>query len=180
MPQQRTIDLNDSSNRIIAAIVLALVFLGGWWLIARSVSAPAAAPEEKTQGETGANGSGGKEPGSALGPLSDDTPTIAASTESIKVADQAAGMSVSVKEAALVQMGWIAVRDGSGRTLGAGRFEPGIHADIEVPLLRATEAGQSYQALIYVDDGDKLFDLRTDILVTQSDGSVAGDVFSAQ
>ena len=88
-------------------------------------------------------------------------------------------MSIQVKKASLVQIGWIAVRDGNGRTLGAGRFEPGVHADVEVPLLRTTEAGQSYQALIYVDDGDKEFDLHKDILVTKDDGSVAGDIFSA-
>jgi hypothetical protein len=34
--------------------------------------------------------------------------------------------------------------------------------------------------LVYVDDGDKQFDLHKDILVTGGDGTVAGDVFSAQ
>jgi len=77
-------------------------------------------------------------------------------------------------------VGWIAVRDSNGRTLGAGRFEAGTHSNVEVPLLRTTLTGQSYQVLIYVDDGDRVFDLHSDILVTRSDGSVAGDVFSAR
>lgn len=89
-------------------------------------------------------------------------------------------MSVTVKSATFAQVSWLAVRDVDGRTLGAGRFEPGTHTDFEVPLLRATTAGGRYQVLIYVDDGDKAFNLHQDILVMRADGSVAGDVFSAQ
>ncbi|MBI2610813.1 hypothetical protein HYW60_02675 [Candidatus Kaiserbacteria bacterium] len=184
MPQKPGIDLNDTSNRIIAAIILALIFIGGWWLIARnaydgSVSLSETEDvEEEVAGRT--SESSPVNPTSVFGPLSEETPTIAGSRESVDVTDQLAGMSVKVKSATLAQMGWIAVRDADGRTLGAGRFEPGTHADIEVPLLRATTAGERYQVLIYVDDGDGEFDLHKDILVTGGDGSVAGDVFSAQ
>ncbi|OGG58009.1 hypothetical protein A2853_00745 [Candidatus Kaiserbacteria bacterium RIFCSPHIGHO2_01_FULL_55_17] len=175
-------DLNDNSNRIIAGIVIALVFIGGWWLIARNASTGDATDGETASEVENATGAipGQVNEGAILGPIAEDTPIIAASNESIDVADQPAGMGVKVRSATLVQVGWIAVRDANGRTLGAGRFEPGTHADVEVSLLRATEAGQSYQALIYVDDGDKAFDLHKDILVTGPDGSVAGDVFSAQ
>jgi hypothetical protein len=183
MPEKPSIDLNNTSNRVMVGIILALVFLGGWWLIARHAALRIAAFEAK-QAETQESGlvadAGQADIGSVLGPLSDDTPKITASTESIDVLDQDPGLSVIVKGVALVQVSWIAVRDSSGRTLGAGRFEPGVHMGIEVPLLRATEAGQSYQALIYVDDGDREFDLHKDILVTYADGSVAGDVFSVQ
>jgi len=179
MPGKPSIDLNSPSNRIVAGIILALVFIGGWWLIARNASFSSDLSDTKAGDNVGATSSDRVQPGSVLGPLSDETPTITASTESIDVQDQGAGMSIQVKKASLVQIGWIAVRDGNGRTLGAGRFEPGVHADVEVPLLRTTEAGQSYQALIYVDDGDKEFDLHKDILVTKDDGSVAGDIFSA-
>ena len=85
-----------------------------------------------------------------------------------------------MKEATLVQVGWIAVRDSNGRTLGAGRLEAGTYANVEVPLLRATRAGERYQVLIYVDDGDRIFDLHEDILVTRPDGSVAGTTFSVR
>ncbi len=173
------IDLNNASNRVIAGIIIGLIFVGGWWLIASDFSTGVKSDVE-TQATLRTDISEQVERSSVLGPLSDDTPTITASTESVNVADQGAGMSVKVKEASLVQVGWIAVRDSNGRTLGAGRFEPGMYADVEVPLLRATETGQSYQVLIYVDDGDKEFALHKDILVTKDDGSVAGDIFSAQ
>src|SRR3989344_3134967 len=187
MPPKPTVDLNDSSNRVIAAIIIGLIFIGGWWLIARNASTAGVASDAEKQGaaqDTLQKGtltsSSDAAQSSVLGPLSDDTPTITGSRESIDVVDQSAGVSVKVKEATFVQMGWIAVRDSSGRTLGAGRFEPGAHVDVEIPLLRATIAGERYQVLIYVDDGDKLFDLHKDILITSADGSVAGDVFSAQ
>lgn len=182
MPSKSGIDLNDTSNRIVAAIILALIFIGGWWLIARNASVSVSGAE--TEGEIEDTGtptsSSMVNPTSVLGLLSDEVPTIAGSRESIDVVDQGAGMSVKVKAATFVQLGWIAVRDVDGRTLGAGRFEPGVHADVEVPLLRATTAGGRYQVLIYVDDGDREFDLHKDILVTGADGSVAGDIFSAQ
>jgi|SRR3989344_77819 len=182
MPSKSGIDLNDTSNRIVAAIILAFIFIGGWWLIARNTSVGTS--ETETEGEIEDTGtptsSSMVNPTSVLGPLSNEVPTIAGSRESIDVVDQGAGMSVKVKAAAFVQMGWIAVRDVDGRTLGAGRFEPGVHVDVEVPLLRATVPGERYQVLIYVDDGDKQFDLHQDILVMRGDGSVAGDVFSAQ
>ena len=172
-----TIDLNDTGNRIIAGILLAFIFVGGWWLIARSISTSDAS-DTKTSVETPTTTS--SEENSATAAPVGDTPTIAASNESIDVVDQPAGKSVSVKKAKLAQTSWIAVRDGNGRTLGAARFEPGTHENVAVPLLRGTVAGQSYQVLMYVDDGNKKFDLHEDILVTKSDGSVAGDVFSAR
>lgn len=178
MPSKPGIDLNDTSNRIVAAIVIALVFIGGWWLIARN-NVPKGVVDTETPSETGTT-SNEVDPISILGPLAEDTPTIAGSRESVNVTDQPAGMSVKVKNATLAQIGWIAVRDVDGRTLGAGRFEAGTYSDAEVPLLRSTTAGERYQVLIYVDDGDKAFDLHKDILVTGGDGSVAGDVFSAQ
>lgn len=185
-PQKPTLDLNDMPTRIAAGIVLGLLFLGGWWLIARNSMNDTAA-EKGSEATTVAETTTEREDGTAsspvvesvLGPISEDTPIIAGSDEALEVADQAPGMSVKVASANLVQTGWIAVRDSNGRTLGAGRFEAGAHQGVEVPLLRGTEAGQSYQVLIYVDDGDRVFDLHKDILVTRSDGSVAGDVFSA-
>lgn len=171
-------DLNDTGNRVIAGMVLSLIFIGGWWLIARNSLDMSGSPASQ-QGKAGTK-SGSEERGFVSGSPSGDTPTIAASDESIDVVDQPAGMNVMVAKVSIVQTGWIAVRDADGRTLGAARFEPGTHVNVEVPLLRATERGQRYQALIYVDDGDKEFDLHKDILVMLAVGSVAGDVFAAQ
>ncbi len=182
MPIKSGIDLNDTSNRIIVGIVIALIFVGGWWLIARNASESPVVDQESGEVviEDGTSTTAEVDSGSVLGSIPDDTATIVGSKEFVEIVDQSAGMSVKVKSATLVQIGWIAVRDTDGRTLGAGRFEPGSHANVEVPLLRATEKGERYQVLIYVDDGDKAFDLHQDILVTGGDGTVAGDVFSAQ
>lgn len=186
MPQKPKLDLNDMPTRIGAGIVLGLVFIGGWWLIARtSMNEKIATQEEEvktvketsTEREDGTSSSPVAE--SVLGPIRDDAPIVTGSIEALNVEDQAADTNAIIKEANLAQMGWIAVRDAEGRTLGAARFEAGQHTDVSVPLLRATTAGQSYQVLIYVDNGDREFDLHSDILVTRSDGSVAGDVFSA-
>lgn len=189
MPQNTkpAIDLNDMPTRIGAGIVLGLVFIGGWWLIARTSMSDDIAMQ-KGEVTTVEATTSAREDGtttspvveSVMGPIANNTPIIAGSDEAIDVADQAAGMNVTVASATIVQTGWVAVRDSNGRTLGAGRFEAGRHENAQVPLLRSTEAGQSYQVLIYVDDGDRTFDLRKDILVTKSDGAVAGDTFNAQ
>jgi cytoskeletal protein RodZ len=102
-----------------------------------------------------------------------------AAGESVSVADQPAGMSVSVGSVTLNQSTWIAIRDSEGRTLGAALFPAGSQTDVSVPLLRATTAGESYQALLYVDDGDKQFDLHKDAIVTGESGNVVGSAFSA-
>lgn len=180
MPTQPGIDLNDTGNRIVAGIVLALIFMGGWWLIARNASGGFTASQDSSDTQEVGAPEDTVTPSPVLGPISEETPTIAGSHESVSVEDQAAGMTVRIKAATLAQIGWIAVRDADGRTLGAGRFEAGAHESVEVPLLRATIAGERYQVLIYVDDGDKIFDLHKDILVMRADGSVAGSIFGAK
>lgn len=88
-------------------------------------------------------------------------------------------MSVVVASVTLNQSSWIAIRDESGSILGAGLFPAGTQTDVSVPLLRGTEAGQHYQVLIYVDDGNKQFDFHKDALLTGADGSVVGTTFAA-
>lgn len=179
MPTKPGIDLNDTGNRIIAGIVLALIFIGGWWLIARNAAGGFTASSNSNNVQQGVP-EDTVTPSSVMGPISEETPTIAGSKESVSVEDQAAGMTVKLQAATLAQIGWIAVRDADGRTLGARRFEAGAHESVEVPLLRATVAGERYQVLIYIDDGDKAFDLHKDILVMRADGSVAGSIFGAK
>lgn len=174
------IDLNDTGNRVIAGIALALIFIGGWWLIARNAAGGFAASSNSNSVQEEGAPEDTVTPSPVLGPISEEAPTIAGSRESVSVEDQAAGMTVQIKAATLAQIGWIAVRDADGRTLGAGRFEAGAHEGVEVQLLRATKPGERYQVLIYVDDGDKTFDLHKDILVMRADGSVAGSIFGAK
>ena len=107
-------------------------------------------------------------------------PSTTSDGESVSVSNQLAGETVSLSSVTFSETGWVAVRDDRGWTLGAKRFEAGTHGDAVITLLRGTEAGQRYQVLLYVDDGDRLFDVKKEILVTRSDGSVAGAMFSAQ
>lgn len=176
-------DLNDTTNRVIAVIVLLLVFIGGWWLIARnavgskavSTNVPASSSEE-TDGEVMVKPEAPKAPSKPSAPA----PVVTATNEELSVLDQPAGSSVQVRSATLAQNGWVAVRDSAGRVLGAARVDAGTHSNVAVDLLRATTAGEQYQVLVYVDNGDKEFDLRADTLVMKSDGSVAGASFTAQ
>ncbi len=78
----------------------------------------------------------------------------------IKIADQAAGMSVKIDSATYpVEEGWIAVRDyqndTEGYVLGAVRFSKrdGLNPT-EIELTRGTVAGQKYAISLYEETGD--------------------------
>ena len=164
---------------VIGVLVLIIIFLI-WWMSAHPgepIPGMTSGVATTTQaGDTGTVGKGGF----SSAPDITMSPTTMASGEAISIASQTTGMTIAVSSLTLSQPGWIAVRDSSGRTLGAAWFDTGTRTGVSVPLLRGTSAGQSYQALLYADDGDHQFDLRSDILITNSDGSVAGTTFSVQ
>ena len=110
---------------------------------------------------------------------SPDTRSVTMSGQAVTVVDQPAGSIVKVASVTLPDIGWVAVRDNNGRVLGARRFEAGTNENVEVILLRNTVAGEKYQVLLYVDDGDKAYDLHKDSLVMNADASVAGTTFTA-
>jgi hypothetical protein len=180
---------SQRTYQIIIAILVVIILVGGWimwhkgasWSMGSTATSTTATssddntsvPSDNTSTDTDTSGSTTSPAQSA------DTNTAVATTEAVSVADQPAGMSVTVSSVSLNQLGWIAIRDSSGRTLGAGLFPAGTQTNVEVPLLRATEAGQHYQVLLYVDDGDKQFDLHKDALLTGDAGSVIGTNFTA-
>lgn len=92
-------------------------------------------------------------------------PITVPDTNAIAVDTQKAGDRVEVTMVTFSQTGWVAIhedRDGKlGNVLGAARFEPGIHLG-SVELLRPTESGKTYYAVLYADNGDRMFDLKTD------------------
>jgi len=163
-------DKISTNNWILIGVGAAIILLIGWWAM---TSAPATSTESADTGEE----------------MSDENsapidvaagPSTTSDGESVSVSNQLAGETVSLSSVTFSETGWVAVRDDRGWTLGAKRFEAGTHGDAVITLLRGTEAGQRYQVLLYVDDGDRLFDVKKEILVTRSDGSVAGAMFSAQ
>lgn len=101
---------------------------------------------------------------------------------SVSAADQAAGRAVLVEEATLPATGWVVVHELKGgelgNALGAARRDAGAHDKVIVDLLRATEPSVSYAVVLYVDDGNRAFDLHGDSLV-EKEGSVIMDQFTA-
>lgn len=91
-----------------------------------------------------------------------------ATRASLGVLDQDAGSSVAIQSASFPTTdGWIVVRESTngegGSILGAARYSTGAGLIPEsVTLLRATEAGQTYQVLFFTENGDLVFDLRGD------------------
>ena len=89
----------------------------------------------------------------------DETPSMTVGDGSLSVSDQSAGMVVTLDSAEFpTSDGWVAIRDyqdGSvGGILGAARYSQsqGLIPE-EVPLLRATEAGMTYAAVFFTEDG---------------------------
>ena len=107
------------------------------------------------------------------------TMTTPSMGEIVSVEDQRAGSSVVITSMTLARKSWIAIKDTHGSILGAGLF-PANATSGSVSLLRKTTAGGRYEVLIYVDNGDKAFELRKDTLVTSSDGSPVSTAFNAQ
>ncbi len=166
-------DTSDKTNWFIIGAGILIILIGGWWVVTRTGSqtgSPTTATTSSTTG-TSSNASGSS--------TTTGNPSAVSTGEAVSVGDQPAGSFVVAASATLTQMGWLAVRDQDGRVLGAARLEPGTHEAVQIPLLRNTTTGDKYQVLIYIDDGDKEFDLHKDTLVTNADGSVAGAAFTA-
>lgn len=169
---------------IIGVLVLVILLLGWWALAHRGTTAPQGdttdtAMDDGTLSGEGSTGAMNDE-ATTSAPAQQGTATTVGAGESVSVADQSAGDSVAVASVTLSQPGWVAVRDTNGRTLGAAWVPAGTHTAVTVPLLRGTTAGESYQVLLYADNGDHQFDLHADTLITNADGSVPGTTFSAQ
>ena len=155
---------SNNTRAIIGAVVVVVVLLAVWLLFARSAGNGNTVTDTETPSEST--------------PTGDNlNPSMVSTGEAVTVRDQAAGASVAVASVTLNQMGWVAVRDENGRVLGAARFEAGTMSDVSVPLLRATTASSSYQVLLYIDDGDREFDLHKDILIMGANDGVAGTTF---
>ncbi|NQV93370.1 hypothetical protein HQ403_02625 [Candidatus Kaiserbacteria bacterium] len=86
-------------------------------------------------------------------------------SDSIVVRNQAHGASVIVEKARFEEDGWVVIHEGTvsqiGNALGAVRFDAGEHSGV-VELLRSTEVGNVYRAVLYRDNGDKEFSLDSD------------------
>lgn len=177
------IDAN-TRNWIITGIIVVVIAVLGWWLIAsrKNVSpvtggdSMATTTQDSSSGSTKAGTSGS---GTAAGNVNTvPVPVATASGEMVSVLDQPAGSFAMIASVQVTKPSWVAIKDTKGWILGAARVEASAEA-VQVPLLRNTVAGETYQALIYVDDGDKQFDFHKDLLVTSSEGAPVAATFSA-
>lgn len=113
---------------------------------------------------------------------SSSTPQVSGAS-SIEVADQPAGMSVTIKRADVTEGQWVVVHEDRagalGNVLGAARFIGGAKSGA-VELLRGTQAGMTYYAVIYADNGDQQFSLEEDTPLRDASGTVKSVTFKAQ
>lgn len=109
--------------------------------------------------------------------VTETTPT--ASGETVSAMDQSAGTTAHVASVTVTHTTWIAIKDINGRILGAHRIDASGE-NIPVSLLRAMAPGHTYQAVLYVDNGDKAFNVHTDTLVVGSEGAPVASTFRAQ
>ncbi|MEX0652305.1 MAG: hypothetical protein WD509_03195 [Candidatus Paceibacterota bacterium] len=105
--------------------------------------------------------------------VSSNTPTQErlVRNDAIIVQNQKPGMTVVIDKAVLEEDGWIVIHEGTvshiGNALGASRFDKGEHSGV-VELLRSTERGVIYRAVLYRDNGDKEFSLDSDFPFLQN------------
>jgi len=100
---------------------------------------------------------------------------VLAGSSAIAVSDQAPGMQVRVELVTFAEDGWVVIHedlDGQpGIILGAQRFNAGANQSGVVDLLRGTEEGRVYYAMLHRDDGDRQFDHRVDTPVADTQGN---------
>jgi len=151
----------QTTNWIIAGLVALVVIIGGGWLIARERSGTMAGTNA-TSTETTSTGVVASEIGntSTTKPSKASTvvsnPTTAASGETISVSDQPAGASVMVADVSVSKPTWVAVRDSRPWYLG-WKLVKNSQSNITVPLQRDTVKGQSYEVVLFADNGDGTF-----------------------
>jgi len=170
-----TVETNDTKGWIIGAIVLVVVVGGGWWMIKHGKASSSVIGKEAstTEAVTGDNypvqDEGAVIKINTNAAVAHTTATIAASGEKVSVQDQAGGSSVAIASMNLTKASWVAIKDVKG-ILGAAWYPAGATSGT-ASLLRPTVKGGAYQAVVYVDDGDKKFDMHKDTLVTGVEAS---------
>lgn len=158
-PGTEEIESQRSNTRmmiVIGVVVLIILILGGWLFFGG-----------KSSDDGDDRGARMEESDESIPESAGDAvvvqPTTAANGEALVVSNQSAGNTVLVTSAVVNAPSWITVRE-EGWILGAARIEES-GTNIVVPLLRGTEAGNNYEVVIYVDNGDRQFDHLSDVLV---------------
>lgn len=93
----------------------------------------------------------------------------------ISVSNQASSMQVLLTAATLEHAGWAVIHEDRGgkpgNILGAQRLNGGTHSNVIVDLLRGTNAGGIYYAMLHGDNGDRTFDYKVDVPLIDGTGN---------
>ena len=185
----------QETQKTVVAFIAGLL-IGGllvWVFGASSDSSDEMSDTENQQGvsETADTSSAleGAIDNSASGGTSDTirqaTPVVT-ETGSIAVPSQPAGTTVVLGEVTFPTTdGWIAVHEDAdgdlGNALGASRYStPTGLVPERIELLRSTNAGNVYHVVFYSENGDLVFDLDDDLLITRPGGATVEATFSAE
>lgn len=140
--------------------------------------------KENKEEETSSSGTSTNTGGNIGGTNTSTSPTSVEvpGTNAVVANDQPAGNKVEVTLVTLSKSGWVVIHEDNngkpGSVLGARRYDSGIHLG-EVELLRGTQKGMTYYAMLHLDDGDKQFDLAKDLPILGEGGVVLMDSFKA-
>jgi len=109
---------------------------------------------------------------------------IAQGENTLVTSDQSAGDSVLVSLILINADGWVAIHEGgdgdlSPLILGARRFAAGKYFGERIELLRNTEEGQYYFAVLHADNGDGVFDYETETPLRDGYGDIIKSAFFA-
>lgn len=156
-------------KKLVFVVVLLLIGgVIGYWLGRRLVQS---SDENGESSKTGSPESGVVGEGLDLKGLG----TMVVGGNAIAVNDQAAGGKVDIQMVTLAKDGWVVVHgdmDGKpGGILGARRFNAGENQTGVVELLKPTEEGKVYYAMLHSDDGDRAFDYKKDLPVADPQGN---------
>ncbi len=155
----------------ILGVIVGIIIMSVW---------PAATPTSENDDDTAANQSAtiGDIDLSTDGTLAGDTGAtvdrgepVVTRLSHVSVVNQPFGLNAVVTDVALNRTTWIAVKEelanGTGNILGARRLGPGLYEQAEIRLLRSTVVGGQYAVLLYEDNGDLMFDHKTDTVVSE-------------
>jgi len=112
-----------------------------------------------------------------------DTPMVSGMQDAFfTVAGQAAGSNVVVTNVEMPEDGWLVVHEVSdghvGNALGAARRDKGSYDSVNIELLRGTTPGSEYMVVLYADNGNKVFELKTDLPVVNTNGDPVMHAFT--
>lgn len=109
--------------------------------------------------------------------------TTVSSNNRISLGNQSAGDNVNIDSAVFAEVGWVVIREDNngeqGNILGAQLFDVGEHSGV-VTLLRGTQVGSVYHALLYSDNGDREFNTENDLPLSNTSGDYIQTEFTAQ